>query len=133
MRERLAELLAALTAVLVIGLAAIFGIMRNMPATVPEVVPATQTAAAAPGRAAFERLGCAGCHSVAGKGNPRSPLDGVGTRRSRDALRHWTVAADEVAPQLTASVARMKRTYADLPEEELHAIVEFLASLKADR
>jgi len=40
----------------------------------------------AAGRATFERLNCAMCRAIAGCGNPSLPLDGVGSRRDRDAL-----------------------------------------------
>ena len=131
MRQRLAQILAALTAAIVVALAAAFSFVQNAPreASAP-VAPAAPPASAA-GRAAFERLGCAGCHAIGGLGNPRHPLDGVGARRSRAALRDWIVAAEGVRPQLSASVARMKQTYAALPGDELQALVDYLAGLQA--
>ena len=36
---------------------------------------------------------CARCHSIAGKGNPRRPLDGVGARRNAAELRDWNIGA----------------------------------------
>jgi cytochrome c5 len=129
-RERLAEILAALSAVLVVALAALFSAAQNAPREAPAAVTPAAPAALAAGRAVYARAGCGGCHSVAGEGNPRYPLDGVGARRDRQALRDWTLATEGVRPQLTASAARMKGRYADLPDGELQALLDYLASLR---
>ena len=137
MRELLAKSLAALTALIVVGLAAVFSLVHNAPGPqevrpeVQEPVPQFQSPAVAAGRAAYDRNGCAGCHAIGGQGNPRSPLDGVGQRLAPDAIRDWMVASDRVKPRLSAAVARIKQRYAALPEEELQAMVDYLASLRA--
>jgi mono/diheme cytochrome c family protein len=137
MRELLAKTLAALTAVTVVGLAAVFSLVHNAPGP-QEAPPEVRTAASQPqvppaaaGRAAYDRNGCAGCHAIGGEGNPRNPLDGVGQRLAPDAIRDWIVASDKVRPRLSAAVVRIKQTYAALSGEELQAMVDYLASLHA--
>ena len=138
MREILAKTLAALTGVIVIALAAAFSLAQNAPGgrdTQPrrpvaeEASSRTQPPAA--GRTAYDANGCAGCHAIGGQGNPRSPLDGVGARLKPDEIRDWIIASEKVRPRLTAGVARIKQTYAELPEEELRLLVDYLAGLRA--
>lgn len=130
MREPLARILAALSTAMVVGLAAVFSLFHNAPGTSPEEPAAHGDPALAKGRVAYDRLGCGGCHAIGGQGNPRSPLDGVGRRHSPEALRDWIFAAESVQPRLSASITRMKRTYASLPEDELQALVAYLATLE---
>ncbi len=138
MRERLAEIFAALSAAIVVVLAAVFSLLHNAPAQqdasadARQVTQQTETPSRiAAGRAAYDRHGCGGCHAIGGQGNPRSSLDGVGQRRSPEALRDWIVASDSVRTRLSASVVRMKQAYAALPAEELQALVDYLASIQA--
>ena len=131
MRERLAQILAALSAAIVVVLAAVFSMLHNAPGVAPGAVTQSESPGLAAGRAAYDRHGCAGCHAIGGQGNPRGPLDGVGRRRSPEALRDWIIASEGVRPNLSASVARMKQTYASLPAQELQALVDYLASLQA--
>jgi cytochrome c553 len=137
MRERLAIILAALSALLVVILAAVFSLLHNAPRPLDftsdalTAVPQTTAAAhAAAGRAVYEKLGCGGCHSIGGQGNRRIPLDSVGLHRTPKELRDWIVAADSVLPQLSASVARIKQSYASMPEQELQALLDYLADLR---
>jgi mono/diheme cytochrome c family protein len=130
-------MLAALSALIVVILAAVFSLLHNAPgprdasiearSSVPKT-PATTHAAA--GRAIYDKLGCGGCHSIGGQGNPRIPLDSVALHRSPKELRDWIVAADSVRPRLSASVARMKQSYASMPEEELQALLDYLVDLR---
>ena len=115
-----------------IVLAAAFSLAQNVPGrkAVPPHAPLAPTPSAAAGRAAYDEHGCAGCHSIGGQGNPRSPLDGVGGRLAREEILDWIVASDKVRPRLMAGVARIKQTYATLPEEELRSMVEYLAGLR---
>lgn len=140
MRKRLAELLAALTALTVVVLAALFSRVQNLPGPAHPVSSVTQvpapSATGAPGqlaagRSAYERNGCGGCHSIGGDGNPRSPLDGVGDRLPCDQIADWIVASERIKPRLSAGTVRIKQSFAALPEDELHAMADYLASLRA--
>ena len=134
MRERLAIILASLSAIIVVILAASFSLLHNAPKQRGFVsqdltmAPKIQTTSNAAGRAVYEKLGCEGCHSIGGQGNPRIPLDGVGLHRSPKELRDWVIAAESVRPKLSASVARMKQSYASTPDEELKALLDYLAN-----
>jgi mono/diheme cytochrome c family protein len=136
-RETRAKWLALATALLVVLMVAGFAALRNMtpPASAqpaaeatPPALDAAQLATIERGRQAFERLACAACHAVAGQGNPASPLDGVGKRLDRDALRDWSAGTGVAREQLAPGLARAKARAAQDPD--LDALVEFLAQLR---
>lgn len=137
MRERLAKALAALLTVLVVSMAAFFADRRNpaeappapeSPVVLPE--PPVDPSRVALGQAVFERESCARCHSADGRGNPRSPLDGVGARHPPARLRDWVTGSGSARDQLTRSTLRAKERFAELPEEDLEALVAYLSSLR---
>jgi len=127
------------------GVEAVEAVESPAPAATPTVTeapaPPAPTAAVSPplataadslrGRAVYERHGCARCHSVAGQGSPRYPLDGVGRRRTRPQLHDWTVGAEVLADSLPPSAFRTKQAFADIPAADLEDLIHFLASLQA--
>jgi mono/diheme cytochrome c family protein len=136
MRERWARVLALVTGVLVVLLTIAFATVQNRgdaPASTSASSaagdPAIDPKLLAAGRAVYDAAGCARCHSIAGQGSPRSPLDGIGTRRNREDLRHWIVADEPVHDELSPHAIGVKRRYADLPVEQLDALVAYLTSL----
>src|SRR5690606_37394439 len=116
---------------------AAFAAARNTaPAPAVDTAEATPAPEAAPdsarialGREVYASLDCKGCHSIAGQGNPRNPLDGVGRRLARQEIHDWIVAADSVAEDLSPRAARAKQRYRELPPEQLEALVSYLQSL----
>lgn len=60
-----------------------------------------------------------------GKGNRRSPLDGVGSRLTERDIRRSIVAPKEMDPNVK------KKAYDGLPQDQLDALVAYLLSLKA--
>jgi mono/diheme cytochrome c family protein len=72
---------------------------------------------------------CSVCHSIAGKGNAKGSLDGVGTKLSADDIRAWI--ADAVGQTVKTKAARKPpmKNYA-LPKEDVEALVAYLATLK---
>lgn len=68
---------------------------------------------------------CSGCHSIAGVGSPRYPLDGTADRYGAQELRLWVVAPQQVDPGVR------KRAYDHLSEDEVEALVAFLQMLRA--
>ncbi|MBL8340266.1 MAG: cytochrome c [Rubrivivax sp.] len=133
LRQTRARWLAGATAAAVVVASAAFAALRNLggdtaakPA--PPGAAAAPTAAQAAGRAAFERLKCMNCHSVAGQGNPANPLDGVGARLDRAALQEWTLGTGRAAGQLSAGAKRQKAVA--VGDAELPALLDYLASLK---
>ena len=128
-RQSRARWLAGITAATVMGLAAAFALARNSGSTAPAATtPPIPEARMAAGRAAFERLNCMNCHSVAGKGNPANPLDGVGTRLDARSLRDWTLGQGVAAEKLSAGAKRQKALASNDPE--LPAVLDYLASLR---
>ena len=98
-------------------------------ATEPSASPTADTIAH--GRVVYGRNGCATCHSIAGEGNPRYPLDGTGDRWEPEDLRGWVTGTGIAADLLNDGIRRRKQRYANLPEPDLSALVAYLATLKA--
>ena len=138
MRKQWARYIAFLTGVLVVLLAVLFARIQNPPASPPSTVGEAvalpevdeeKHALLATGRRVFEAQGCMRCHSIAGKGNPRYPLDGVGERRTAEAIRQWILAPADLKDQLPAWSFQAKQAYRNLPPEDLAALVAYLQSL----
>jgi hypothetical protein len=70
------------------------------------------------------------CHSIAGKGNAKGPLDGVGSKYTADEIREWLVNPTEMAKKHNATRKPMKKSYSSLPKEEIDALVAYMSSLK---
>src|SRR3990172_255334 len=122
LRQTRAKWLALGTALLVALMAAVFAALRTAPRA-PEQAPVSVPGSDA-GRRAFERLGCAMCHSLGGVGNPASRLDGVGKRLDRGELRAWTPGTGVAAERLPAGIARRKAAARDDPQ--LEALLDYL-------
>lgn len=121
-----------LTFVMIVGLALIFALRHNParatqapPAARPEPAPAPDFARA---RSIFDEQGCAGCHAIAGRGNPRHPLDDVGRRRNLAELRAGILGEGPAAAELPVSIQRRKQRYHGMPEADLAALVAYLAA-----
>lgn len=123
MRETWVRIVAAVSGMLVILLALVFARLQNPPGAV-----SAQESAAAFGHEVFLARGCARCHAVAGEGNLRSPLDGVGERRDPAALRDWILATGPAGEALPARARHAKADYRTLPDDELAALIVFLQS-----
>jgi mono/diheme cytochrome c family protein len=155
MRERISVGVAVAAVVVLVTLSAVFARSQNpsvdfspaeaeqTPGTSPAAAatpdPASPAAAAASvatpadstrGRAIFASKGCPRCHSVAGEGNARNPLDGVGARRTPAELRAWTLGAEVLADSLPPSAFRAKQAFQQMPAEELGPLITYLSSLK---
>ncbi|MCL4800308.1 MAG: c-type cytochrome [Burkholderiales bacterium] len=133
MREFWVRIVAAIAGTGVVLLALAFAWLQNPhpPAAAPAAAPPAAPAAALveAGRAFYAAEGCAMCHAIAGEGNPRFPLDGVGARRDAAELRDWILATGTAAEALSARAVRMKQGYRALGEAELEALVAYMQSL----
>lgn len=133
MRERLARVVAFLAAALLVLLALAFARTQNPAPRAPgaAAVPAdTRRVLVEAGRAVYQAQGCARCHSIAGSGNPRYPLDGVGARREATDIRQWIVGSGEAEGRLPTGVPHVKQAYRKLPRRDLDALVAFLETLR---
>jgi len=73
---------------------------------------------------------CKMCHSIAGVGNAKGPLDGVGSKLTVDEIKQWIV--DPVG--MTAKTKAERKPYMPkgkpLSAEDVDALVAYMASLK---
>jgi mono/diheme cytochrome c family protein len=72
----------------------------------------------------FREQKCQSCHSIAGEGSTRYPLDGVGAKLKVEDVRKWIVTPREMDPKVR------KPSYEKLPKEEVDALVAYLMTLK---
>ena len=73
---------------------------------------------------------CAICHSIAGKGNAKGALDGVGAKLSADEIHQWIVNPAEMTTKIKAIRKPPMKAYANLPKEDVDALVAYIQSLK---
>lgn len=95
-----------------------------------EVAAAQEQAQVAAGQKAFASQKCAICHAIAGQGNKKGALDGVGSKLSSDEIRQWLMNAPEMAAKIKAERKPAMKVYAALPKEDLDGLVAYLSSLK---
>ena len=143
MREKWARRIALLTSLLVLLLAVIFALIQNPPIT-PDTTDSSVTIPSINllesvvldperievGRQVYKQQACARCHSIAGEGNLRNPLDKVGAKRTADELRDWIVGADTLQGSVPESALKLKKTYRELSGHELDALVIYMQNLR---
>lgn len=82
------------------------------------------------GQKVFAAQKCSICHSIAGQGNKKGPLDGVGSKLSADDIRQWLTNAPEMAAKTKAERKPPMKVYATLAKDDLDALVAYVQSLK---
>ena len=83
----------------------------------------------AKGEKVFTDQKCSLCHSVAGKGNAKGPLDDVGSKLKADEIRMWITDAKGMTAKVKATRKPEMKQYT-LPKEDVDALVAYLSSLK---
>ena len=91
--------------------------------------PVAAQDAVALGQKVFETKKCAVCHSVAGKGNVKGPLDGVGKKHAAADLKLWITQPAEMAKKHAATRKPPMKSFATLPPADVDALVAYLQSL----
>ncbi len=91
---------------------------------------AQTTAAIEQGQKVYAAQKCSVCHAVAGVGNKRGALDGVGSKLSVDEIRRWIVEAPEMAAKTKAERKPVMKGYPNLTKDDLDALAAYLQSLK---
>jgi mono/diheme cytochrome c family protein len=86
--------------------------------------------AVAHGKQVFTDSKCSVCHSIAGQGNKKGPLDEVASKLSAADMRQWITAAPDMAAKAKADRKPPMKAYADLPKADLDALVAYLQTLK---
>ncbi len=87
-------------------------------------------AADTPGQAVYTAAKCSACHSIAGQGNKKGPLDGVGTKLNAAEIREWITRAPDMMVKTKALRKPAMKAYPNLSKVELDALVAFLQTLK---
>ena len=81
------------------------------------------------GEQLFTEQKCNLCHSIAGKGNAKGPLDGVGGKLKADEIRTWLVDTKAMTAKTKAERKPEMKVYT-LPSEDVDALVGYLSGLK---
>jgi len=142
MREKWARRIVVLTALIVLLLAFVFARIQN-PSQATDIIKSREQITSSEhkqsvvpdskdiktGRQVYKQQSCGFCHSIAGQGNPRNPLDGVGKKHSANELRNFITGADTLQDLLSTSIIKMKQRYRELSDDELDALVIYMQSL----
>jgi mono/diheme cytochrome c family protein len=82
------------------------------------------------GKAVYVEQKCQMCHSIAGTGNKRGALDGVGSKLKPEEIKEWLVAPKEAAARHKADRKPPMKAFDKLPADDIAALVAYLSSLK---
>ena len=81
------------------------------------------------GQEVYAAQKCSVCHAVAGTGNKRGALDGVGAKLSAGDLRSWITDAPAMTAKVKAERKPVMKAYT-LAKDDLDALVAYLQTLK---
>ena len=73
---------------------------------------------------------CSLCHSVAGKGNPKGPLEDGIAKLSGAEILEWLVNPQAMRDKTGADRKPAMKVFASLPKDDLDALTAYLLSLK---
>ena len=82
------------------------------------------------GEAVYAEQKCSVCHAIAGKGNAKGSLDGVGTKLSAAEIKEWIVNPKEMTTKTKAERKPPMKAYPNLPAADVDALVAYLQTLK---
>jgi cytochrome c553 len=106
--------------------------MRVVPFAVAFVFLASLASAqgnAEKGKEVYTAQKCSICHSVAGVGNKKGPLDDVGSKLSAGDIRSWITSAPDQATKAKAERKPAMKAYT-LSKDDLDNLVAYLQALK---
>jgi mono/diheme cytochrome c family protein len=92
-------------------------------------VPTFAQGNAAEGEKVYAREKCSMCHAIAGKGNAKNPLDGVGSKLKAEEIREW-ITTPKVAAEKAKSTAKPPMIAKKLSKEDVDNLVAYMESLK---
>ena len=77
-------------------------------------------------------MACKVCHSVAGAGSAKGPLDGVGSKLTAEDIKAWMRTPKDMAAKAKAERKPPMPTYPPekMSDEDLDALTAYLLSLK---
>jgi cytochrome c2 len=82
------------------------------------------------GKTVFTDQKCKMCHSVAGVGNPKGSLDGVGGKLTPAEMKQWLANPKEMTEKTKAERKPPMKSFATLPAADQDALVAYLQTLK---
>jgi mono/diheme cytochrome c family protein len=88
-----------------------------------------QDAKVTKGQQVFADQKCSLCHSIAGKGNAKGSLDGVGSKLSADDIRAWITDSKGMTAKTKATRKPEMKAFS-LPKEDVDSLVAYLSTLK---
>ena len=91
---------------------------------------AQNTPAVERGMKVFADQKCSLCHSVAGKGNPKGPIEEGVAKLSATDIREWLVNPQAMRDKTGADRKPAMKAFASLPKDDLDALTAYLLSLK---
>lgn len=89
-----------------------------------------QDAAVQAGVKVYAAQKCSLCHSIAGVGNKKGPLDGVGSKLTAEEIRAWLATPKDMATKTKATRVPAMKAYGTLPKADVDALVAYMLSLK---
>lgn len=93
------------------------------------VVSASAQDLKAKGEKVYTDQKCSLCHSIGGHGNPKGPLDDVGSKLTPDEIRQWVVDAKGMTAKTKATRKPEMKQYT-LSKDNVDALVAYLSPLK---
>jgi len=106
-----------------------FGVALVVVASLAIPAAASAQGQANKGQQVFATLKCSICHSIAGEGNKKGPLEGVGSKLSAEEIRQWITNAPDMAAKAKAERKPAMKAFT-LPKDELDDLVAYLQTLK---
>jgi len=82
------------------------------------------------GKQVYAEQKCKLCHSIAGEGNVKGPLDGCGSKLTAAEIKEWIVNPKEMTAKTKAARKPFMKAYPSLPQADLDALVAYMQSLK---
>jgi mono/diheme cytochrome c family protein len=93
------------------------------------VVPVAAQDLKAKGEKLFVDQKCTLCHSIAGKGNVKGPLDEVGSKDSPADIRAWVTDANSMTAKTGATRKPAMKQFT-LDKDDVDALVAYLTTMK---
>ena len=81
------------------------------------------------GKAVYTAQKCSVCHAIAGAGNKKGALDGIGAKLSEADIRSWITDAPAMSAKIKAERKPPMKAYT-LAKDDLDALVAYLQTLK---
>ena len=82
------------------------------------------------GAALFVSQKCSQCHSIAGKGNAKGPMDGIGAKRTADEIQQWIVDPEAMRAK-TKATRTPEMKLIKLGKAQVDALVAYLMTMKS--